>query len=147
MVCVVTGVQAPQDRKLDGASFLPALDGKPVVRTTPLYWHFNRASSAVKIAVRVGDWKLLAALDRNPPARGNDITEASEQDFKNAEPVGFELYNLRSDVAETTNLTEKEPAKFAELKTALVAKYHEVREEGRTWPAWKFTGAEGKKII
>ena len=101
----------------------------------------------MKIAVRIGDWKLLAALDRNPPPRGNDITEAGEQDFKKAEPPDFELYNLRSDIAETTNLTEKEPAKLAELKAALVTKYHEVREEAPVWPAWKFTGAEGKKII
>lgn len=146
-ICEVTSVAPPTDRKLDGASFLPALAGKPIVRSTPLYWHFNRATSAVKIAIRVGDWKLLATLDKNPPARGNDITEASEQDFKNAEPAAFELYNLRRDIAETTNLIDKEPAKFAELKSALVSKYHEVRDEGRTWPAWKFTGAEGKKIV
>ncbi len=146
-ICAAAGVQAPQDRKLDGVSILPALEGKPLARTTPLYWHFNRASSAVKIAVRIGDWKLLAALDKSPPARGNDITEESERDFKSAEPSAFELYNLRSDIAEKTNLAEKEPAKFAEMKSALLAKYHEVRGEAPTWPAWKFTGSEGKKII
>lgn len=146
-ICDVTGTKAPSNRKLDGAGFLPALDGKPIARSTPLYWHFNRATSAVKIAVRMGDWKILATLDKNPPARGNDITAEVEQDFKSAEPQTFELYNLRKDVAESANLVEKEPAKFAELKTALIAKYHEVREEGRTWPEWKFTGSEGKKII
>jgi len=146
-ICAATGVQAPQDRQLDGASFLPVLEGKPVARTTPLYWHFNRATSTMKIALRVGDWKLLAALDKNPPPRGNDITEGEEQDFKTAEPVSFELYNLRSDLAETANLTETEPAKFAELEAALVAKYHEVRAAGRTWPAWKYPGGEGKKMV
>ena len=44
--CAVTGTKPPQDRKLDGASFLPALEGQPVTRTTPLYWHFNRATSS-----------------------------------------------------------------------------------------------------
>jgi len=146
-LCAVTGVTPPQDRRLDGADFLPAFEGKPLARTTPLYWHFNRATSPVKVAVRIGDWKLLATLDRNPPARGNDIAEATERDFKTAEPVDFELYNLRADIAEATNLAGREPAKLAELKAALLDKYHEVRGESPTWPAWKFTGAEGKRII
>ncbi len=146
-LCAAANISAPSDRKLDGTSFLPLLAGESVKRSTPLYWHFNRASSAMKIAIRVGDWKLLAALDKNPKARDNNITEQSEQDFKSAEPTTFELYNLKTDLAETTNLIDKEPAKFTELKAALLAKYHEVRDESPTWPAWKFTGAEGKKII
>lgn len=146
-LCAATNISQPNDRKLDGTSFLPVLAGESLKRSTPLYWHFNRASSAMKIAIRVGDWKLLAALDKNPKARDNNITEQSEQDFKSAEPTTFELYNLKTDLAETTNLIDKEPAKFAELKAALLAKYHEVRDESPTWPAWKFTGAEGKKII
>lgn len=146
-LCAATKVAPPTDRKLDGTSFLPVLAGESLKRSTPLYWHFNRASSVMKIAVRIGDWKLLAALDKNPDARDNNITEQSEQDFKTAEPTTFELYNLKTDLAETTNLIDKEPAKFAELKAALLTKYHEVRDESPTWPAWKFTGAEGKKII
>lgn len=146
-LCSVASLQPPTDRKLDGTSFLPVLAGESLKRSTPLYWHFNRASSAMKVAVRIGDWKLLAALDKNPEARDNNITEQSEHDFKTAEPTTFELYNLKTDLAETTNLIDQEPAKFAELKAALLAKYHEVRDESPTWPAWKFTGAEGKKII
>lgn len=146
-LCAAANISAPSDRKLDGTSFLTLLAGESVKRSTPLYWHFNRASSAMKIAIRVGDWKLLAALDKNPKARDNNITEQSEQYFKSAEPTTFELYNLKTDLAETTNLIDKEPSKFAELKAALLAKYHEVRDESPTWPAWKFTGAEGKKII
>ena len=146
-LCAAANIAPPTDRKLDGTSFLPVLAGETLKRSTPLYWHFNRASSAMKVAVRIGDWKLLAALDKNPEARGNNITEQSEHDFKIAEPTTFELYNLKNDLAETTNLIDKEPAKLAELKAALLAKYHEVRDESPTWPAWKFTGAEGKKII
>ncbi len=103
-VCAMAGIAPPPDRKLDGASFLPVLEGKTVTRTTPLYWHFNRATSATKVAMRIGDWKILATLDKNPPPRGNDITETTEQDFKTAELAGFELYNLKDDIAEKTNL-------------------------------------------
>ncbi len=146
-LCAAANITPPTDRKLDGTSLLPVLAGESFKRSTPLYWHFNRASSAMKIAVRIGDWKLLAALDKNPSTRDNNITEQSEQDFKTAEPTTFELYNLKTDLAETMNLIDQEPAEFAELKAALLAKYHEVRDESPTWPSWKFTGAEGKKII
>jgi hypothetical protein len=33
------------------------------------------------------------------------------------------------------------------MKALIEAKYLEVRAESPTWPAWKFTGSEGKKIV
>lgn len=144
--CAIAGIEPPRDRRLDGASFLPVLDGKPVARSTPLYWHFNRASSDAKVALRVGDWKILATLDKNVSLRGNDITEEDERVFKEAGLAAFSLYNLRADIGEKTDLAAKETAKLAELKALLQAKYQEVRAESPVWPAWKFTGAEGRKI-
>lgn len=146
-VCAIVGIQPPGDRVLDGINMLPLLDGAVVDHRTPLYWHFNRASGGPQVAVRTGDWKLLATLDKPAAARRNDITEETERDFKAAEPVAFELYNLRSDIAETTDLSAKEPTRLAEMKEALLKKYHEVRDEAPTWPSWKFSGAEGKRIV
>ena len=51
-----------------------------------LYWHFNRASSEPKVALRAGDWKILATLDKNPSPRSNDITEQDERDAFRIEP-------------------------------------------------------------
>jgi hypothetical protein len=96
--------------------------------------------------MRVGDWKILAALDRPPPARGNDITNETERDFKEAGLKDFMLFNLGKDISEKNDLAATEPAKLAELKTLLEAKYVEVQNESPMWPAWKFTGTEGKKI-
>jgi arylsulfatase A len=146
-ICAITEIAAPTERVLDGTNLLPALSGEGVERKTPLYWHFNRATGGPQVAMRIGDWKILGMLDKPAPPRGNDITDETERDFKTAEMVKFELYNLRNDIAETTDLAEKEPAKFAEMKAALEKKYHEVREKSPTWPAWKFTGAEGKRIV
>lgn len=144
--CALAGIEPPRDRPLDGANFLPVLANKPVARTTPLYWHFNRASSDAKVALRTGDWKILATLDKNLTSKPNDITEEDEQRFKEAEPATFSLYNLRRDIGEKTDLAGAEPVKLAELKALLLAKYREVRAESPTWPAWQFTGAEGKRI-
>jgi arylsulfatase A len=145
-VCEIAGLDPPRDRVLDGASFVPALSGKTIQRPTPLYWHFNRAAGAPKVALRLGDWKLLATLDKPPAPRGNDITEAEERAFKEANLAEFSLYNLRDDIGETHDLAASEPAKLAELKQLLERKYQEVRAESPTWPAWQFTNAEGKRI-
>src|SRR5205823_14563082 len=60
-LCAIGGVEPPNDRPLDGASFLPVLEGKPVKRTTPLYWQYDKAiSTPWKVSIREGAWKLVA---------------------------------------------------------------------------------------
>jgi len=140
--CALAGINPPRDRVIDGENILPVLKGESQARRSPLYWHFNRADSEAKVAMRVGDWKILATLDQVPKgvqATPNaSITAQDEREFKEAEPATFQLYNLRSDIAEKTDLAPKEPAKFAELKALLLAKHHEVRDEAPVWPDWTF---------
>ncbi len=112
-LCEAAGVQAPRDRRLDGASFLPALEGKPIKRKQPLYWQYDKALSEMKIAMRDGDWKILAnaALDR------------------------FELYNLRTDVSEKNDLSSKEPKRLQAMAKVLKALHADVKSgESQTGP-------------
>jgi arylsulfatase A len=143
-VCEITGIAAPNDRKLDGASLLPVLSGGKVNRTTPLYWHFNQSIGGPHLALRSGDWKILATLDKPAPA-GTALNERTEGDFKSAEPVEFELYNLREDIGESRNVKESQAEKFQEMKRLLLAKYHEVRAESPVWPEFVPPVAPGKK--
>lgn len=145
-LCAITGIAVPQDRAIDGASFLPIFEGRPIVRTTPLYWQFNRASSKPKVAMRIGDWKVLAHLDTPELKPGVDQTEEDMKRFKTAELTTFELYNLRRDTGETTDLAAQEPKRLAEMSARLEKLYHEVREESPVWPAWTWTHYEGKRI-
>jgi len=145
-LCAVTGIAAPADRAIDGASFLPILDGKPSDRKTPLYWQYIRASSKPKVTMRVGDWKILAQLDTPELKPGVDQTPEEMSRFKTAELTTFELYNLRRDVGETTNLAKQEPERVAEMSARLRRLYHEIREESPVWPAWKWTNYEGERL-
>ncbi|HVX64049.1 MAG TPA: sulfatase/phosphatase domain-containing protein, partial [Pirellulales bacterium] len=143
--CQIADVPAPTDRVLDGASLLPVFNGQKVQRNKPLYWQFNWAGSAPKVAIRSGDWKLLATLDRQTKAAG-DITEEDNHALKTAELAEFELYNLKDDIGETTDLAQREPEKFAELSAVMKQMYHEVRDETPIWPVWKWPRYEGKRI-
>jgi arylsulfatase A-like enzyme len=99
--CELVGVAAPADT--DGISILPTLLGKPGQKQHDyLYWEYHSGGSAQ--AVRFGDWKAI----RNG--------------VKKAPKTTPELYNLKVDPAEKTNVAAEHPeiaAKAAELmKTA-----------------------------
>jgi arylsulfatase A len=145
-VCAVTGLPLPKGRKIDGASFLPILEGKPIARKTPLYWHFNRARGKPKVAMRIGDWKILATLTGPELKPGADLVEEEMKAIKTAELATFELYNLAEDVGEKTDLAGREPKRLKEMSARLRRMYREVRDETPTWPAWEWPRYEGKRI-
>ncbi|MAS91740.1 MAG: arylsulfatase [Verrucomicrobiales bacterium] len=144
--CDIAGVQAPTDRAIDGTSLIPLFNGDELVRETPLYWHFNRARSSVKVAIREGDWKLVARIDRPDLKPSGGITAEDIETNANAELTGFELFNVREDVAEENDLSKEETARFEGMKEAMVEMYHEVRDESPVWPEWEFPKYEGQRI-
>ena len=90
----------PAEVKLDGLNLTPLLKN-PAARLDrdALFFHYPHyyATTTPVSAVRAGDWKLL---------------EYFEDDH-------VELYNLKDDLGETTNLAEQLPAKAGELRQRL----------------------------
>jgi arylsulfatase A len=111
-LCAIAGAKAPTDRPIDGASMLPVFDGKPVERKAPLYWQYDKAIGRPKVAIRQGDWKLLA----------------------HAGLEKFELYNLKDDLKEANDLAEKEPERVKAMAETLKKLHAEVSAEGPRWP-------------
>lgn len=145
-LCDIVGIDPPQDRALDGASVVPLFEGEPIERTTPLYWQFIRARSSVKVAIREGDWKLVARIDRPDLKPSGGITAEEIETNAKAELTGFSLYNLREDIAEEHDLSADETARFEGMKEEMVKKYHEVRDQSPVWPEWEFPKYEGQRI-
>lgn len=145
-LCEVSGIPLPADRKIDGASWLPILRGKSIQRKTPLYWQFNVARSEPKVAMRIGDWKILATLTGPKIKPFGDIRPEDQRAIKTAELNTFELYNLRQDIGEKHDLSRQEPRRLKAMAAKLRKMYREVRDESRTWPAWKWPRIEGKRI-
>ncbi len=111
-LCEMAGVEVPKDRPIDGTSFLPILQGIKLKRKIPLYWRYDRAlSKPFTVAMRQGDWKILA---------DNDMTK-------------FELYNLRKDIAEEHNLADSQPNHLEMMKKILVKLQAEIDTEGPVW--------------
>ncbi len=74
---------------LPGRSFAPALQGRPLGERTLAWEHEGNRG------IRIGDWKLVA-------------------EYRGA----WELYNLKNDPTEVSNLASAEPAKAQELAVA-----------------------------
>ncbi len=145
-LCAIVGIEPPADRVLDGASFLPVLRGEPIARERPLYWQFNRAKSDAKVAIRDGDWKLVAHLTEPGPNIGADITLEEIQRIKTAKLTNFELYNLQDDIAESKDLASERADVFSKLKAKMEAVYEGVKAEAPEWPAWEWPKYESSKI-
>ncbi|MBN2290817.1 MAG: sulfatase-like hydrolase/transferase [Pirellulales bacterium] len=114
-LCDIVGIRQPADRAIDGSSILPIFEGKPVKRKTPLYWQYDRALGWAKVAMRDGDWKLLADADLKK----------------------FELYNIKKDISEKNDLAQKEPQRLNKMKADLTHLHTQVKAEGPTWPERK----------
>lgn len=97
----LAGAPPPADYPLDGTSVLPLLRGEPLPARKPLFWHFPGYLGSGKDvwrttpagSVRSGDWKLIEFF----------------------EDGRLELYNLKDDLGEKTNLAHRLPGKRDEL--------------------------------
>jgi arylsulfatase len=107
-VLEVAGVSYPENfrgRKLDGPdgrSLLPALMGDKMEPPMQVFTT-DKQQTAV---IQDGRWKLLI----NPGWTGFPAV-------KRPDPTRYELYDLKSDPAETANLAEQQPGRVKELET------------------------------
>lgn len=132
--CALAGIEPPKDRAVDGVSLLPLFEGRPLERRTPLFWHYYRGFGRAKAALRDGDWKIVGLWDGPADLAPNQTVQPGDLKFiKTSRLVEFELYNLRDDIGEKTDLASREPKRLEALKESLIRLYGEVRSEGPEW--------------
>ncbi len=146
-LCALAGTAPKTAKPIDGVNLLPAIvEGKPVERPKPLFWWMFHARGGKQACLRDGHWKILARMTpqsdppnlldgARPPAR-----QPSMDFIKETELGGFELFNLREDPNETTDLSASEPERLAAMTKAIVAMHKEVQAEGPVW-----TSVEGAR--
>jgi len=106
----LTGAKIPDDRTIDGVNQLDFIMGKSKTARTSYLYNPGSASVQTRIlqgnAIREGDWKLISPLKV-----GLFLEDAGSGDW--------ELYNLKKDIGEATNLADKYPQKVKRLKGLL----------------------------
>lgn len=95
----LTGANLRPEEHIDGVSLVPLLKGD-TIRERPLIWHYphygNQGGQPSSI-IRLGEWKLIHYYED-----GHD-----------------ELYNLKTDLSETNDVSDKYPELAGELKEQL----------------------------
>ncbi len=91
------GVPSPAQHKVDGVSFAPVLRGTGTLARDAYFIWFPHLVPGV--SVHQGDWKLIRRFEERPG------------DYEGTR----ELFNLRDDLGETTNLAAKMPERVKEL--------------------------------
>lgn len=104
----MAGVAAPTDRTIDGVSILPVLEGNKLERKIPLFWRTHVSGPDDRVAMRIGDWKIV----------GNDTMDK------------YMLFNIQEDYKEEHDLAQQEPKKLASMTTKIKALWEEIRTEG-----------------
>jgi arylsulfatase A-like enzyme len=92
-------VQPKAEWKLEGVDLLPYLAGQEkAVPHDALFWRFGK-----QMAIRQGDWKLVRY----------DLAAEDKKGTSDAK-----LYNLKDDIGEATDLSDKHPEKVKALQAA-----------------------------
>lgn len=128
--CDLAGAEVPAGLELDGANFLPALEGEAIEREKPLVWAFYNALNERQLAMRDGDWKVLGRLDlaRTPNLGAHNIEEV-----KAAQLVDVEIYNVRYDIGEARDISFSHPELTERLTQKLKTHYSELLEGSHVW--------------
>jgi len=148
-LCELADVPVPQKRPLDGTSLLPMFSGQPIQRTTPLFWNYYRANSVPRVAMREGDWKVVAHWSGPEGIRplGGNVNSISQEFIKNAKLTKFEIYNLKQDISEQHNLAWQEQDRLKALQKKLVQKYAAVQKEGPVWDTRSYEQSREKRLF
>lgn len=110
----ICGVNLPANAGPDSFSLLPVLQGVQPADQPIRGPIVMQAGSSSAMMIRSGDWKLINGLG------SGGFTKPSSIKPKPGEPV-VQLYNLRADRGETTNLAAQHPDKVKELLSAMQA--------------------------
>jgi arylsulfatase A len=132
--CDLSGIEPPTDLQLDGTNFLPALENKPLQRKHPLLWVFYNAINERRVAMRDGDWKVMAKLNIGKYVT---VTTDDEELVKSATLSDFQLFLMTDDIGESNDLSKNHPEKLEELKQRLEVQYRELVDDSHIWESKK----------
>jgi arylsulfatase A len=122
-------VELPKDRIIDGKDIWPLMSGEPGAKSPHEAYYFYWGGHLQ--AVRSGKWKLhfphgYRSLDGRPggtasPAAGGTASPAAggtggKPVAYTQKKIGLALFDLDSDIGETTNVAEKHPEVVARLQ-------------------------------
>ncbi len=130
-VCGLLDLEKPSGVHLDGSDLSRLLTGEGgFVRAQPLFWHLQKSRPIV--AMRDGDYSIVAEPDYEL-STSNLFEEAWIPAIRNGGYTGFQLFNLKEDPNQTTDLASEEPELLERLKSQLIEINSSIMADGTDW--------------
>jgi len=130
----LAGLKTPAGLQLDGVDFEPLFSGETVRRDKPLFWFYWAALNDQRVAMRDGDWKVLAKLDGGKLPKQSNLNEANIVAVRDAKLTDFSLFNLSTDPSEQNDLAEQDTERLKKMVNSLEHLYQEVTQGMHVWP-------------
>ncbi|CAH8281508.1 arylsulfatase A [Mariniflexile fucanivorans] len=130
----LSGAKLP-NRVLDGESFTSLLNNGDFNRTKPLIWAFYDALNDRMVAMRHGDYKIMARLDVDnvPVPNFHNLYDGNIDYIKSAKLTDFVLFNLKNDISESEDVSKKQPEVFQKMKAEFEIQYKELLDGSHVW--------------
>ena len=128
--CELAEAEIPEDLELDGASFLPALENRPIKRNKPLIWAYYNAINEHRVAMRSDQWKVLAKM--NLPKLQN-VHTGNINEVRAAQLSDIQIYNIEDDIGEVSNLSGGHQQLKEELTNKLTKAYNDLVAGSHVW--------------
>ncbi len=131
----LAGGVLPTEYSPDGVSLVSLLlQGQPPQRSRPLVWAYYNAINDARVAMRHGDWKVLARLNGGQLPRFENLTAERLTQVQQALLSDFEIYNVTQDPGETQDLTGRGLEQEGLLVELLKQEYARLAAESPSWP-------------
>ncbi len=131
-VCRLLNLDTPQGVHLDGTDLSSLLtgSGKRFERKQPLFWHLQKARPIV--AIRDGDYSLVAEPDFELSTH-NMFQEAWIPSIKSGIYKNYQLFNLKTDPKQKTDIALQNPELTYRLKKQLLEINASIMADGPDW--------------
>ncbi|MEZ6126535.1 MAG: sulfatase-like hydrolase/transferase [Planctomycetaceae bacterium] len=132
--CELAGARIPETLALDGISLAGLFrSGDMPQRPRPLIWTYYNGINDARVAMRHGDFKVLARLNSGTFPRYENLTPSVLAEARTAKLTNFEIYRISTDPGETLNLLDRNLNEQADLLTAIESGYRELVNDSPAW--------------
>ncbi|APZ95963.1 sulfatase family protein [Fuerstiella marisgermanici] len=132
--CDLAGVDLPAERKLDGISLKPLFEsGTMNTPARSLVWAYYNGINDARVAMRHGQWKVLARLNGGNFPKRQNLTPTTLAEAKAAKLTDFEIYNIDTDPGEISNLAGRGVAEETQLIKQIKTGYAELVDDSPAW--------------
>jgi len=131
--CNLAKAELPKDIKLDGINCEPAMNGKELKRESPLFWCYYNATNEQRVAMRDGEWKIIAKLNGGKFPIMQNVNSNNVEMVRAAKVTDIELYHIANDVDESENLAKQKPETAAKYAKLMQERYEELTANSHFW--------------